>query len=283
MKETIELEARGLTFTTDIAGPEDGALVLLLHGFPQTRHAYRHELPALAEAGFRAAAPDQRGYSPGARPDGIEAYGIEDLVADALAIAEALGQPRFHLVGHDWGGQVAWYTAALHPDRVRTLTVLSRPHPAAFAGAIAKDPDQPKRSRHHRAFQKAEATDQMLADDAATLRSALRDQGVAAPDADAYLATLSNRDALDAALNWYRRAGGSGLAAGELPDIAVPTLYVWGDEDATVGRDAAEATGAHVSGPYRFVALPGIGHFITDQAPDAIAADLIAHLRESHR
>src|SRR5262249_19677572 len=121
-------------FTVEAAGAS-GPAVLLLHGFPQNRHMWRHQLRALAAAGFRAVAPDQRGYSAGARPGGAEAYATDLLIADALALMDAWEAPRFHLVGHDWGGQLAWLIAASHPDRIETLTVLSRPHPAAFARA----------------------------------------------------------------------------------------------------------------------------------------------------
>jgi len=281
--ETASIAANGLVFGSDLAGPPDGDLVLLLHGFPQTRHAWRAELPALAAAGFRACAPDQRGYSPGARPAGIDAYRTESLVADALAIADALGAERFHLVGHDWGGHLAWIAASENPGRVRTLSVLSRPHPAAFARAMADDPEQPTRSRHHRAIQRAEATDAMLADGAARLRAALTGQGVPAADAAEYLAVLGERAALDAAMNWYRAAGSSGLAAADVLPVEVPTLYVWGDADATVGRRAAAGTRAFVDAPYRFVELAGIGHFVTDQAPGAFPPLLLAHLREHGR
>ncbi len=274
------MAANGLAFTADVAGPRDGDVVLLLHGFPQTRHAWRAELRALAAAGYRACAPDQRGYSAGARPAGIDAYRIEHLVADALALADALGAERFHLVGHDWGGQLAWITAARSPRRVRTLSVVSRPHPAAFARAMSEDPEQGKRSGHHRAFQRAEATDELLADRAARLRAALSQQGVPEPDVAAYLATLGERAALDAAVNWYRAAGSSGIAAADVPPVLVPTLYVWGDADATVGRRAAEGTRKLVDAPYRFVELAGIGHFVTDQAPDVFPPLLLAQLRE---
>ncbi|HKC51685.1 MAG TPA: alpha/beta hydrolase [Myxococcota bacterium] len=278
--ETVSMAANGLVFTADAAGPRDGDVVLLLHGFPQTRHAWRAELRALAAAGYRACAPDQRGYSAGARPAGIDAYRIEHLVADALALADALGAERFHLVGHDWGGQLAWITAARSPRRVRTLSVVSRPHPAAFARAMSEDPEQGKRSGHHRAFQRAEATDELLADRAARLRAALSQQGVPEPDVAAYLATLGERAALDAAVNWYRAAGSSGIAAADVPPVLVPTLYVWGDADATVGRRAAEGTRKLVDAPYRFVELAGIGHFVTDQAPDVFPPLLLAQLRE---
>ena len=201
------------TFTADLSGPEDGDLVLLLHGFPQTRHTWRAELLTLAEADLRACAPDQRGYSPGARPAGVDAYRVELLVGDVLAMADALGAERFHLVGHDWGGHLAWVTAATHPERVRTLSVISRPHPAAFAAAMRSDPRQPSRSGHHRSFLRPEATDELLADDAARLRGMFARAGVPPRDAETYLATLGKRGALDAAVNWYRAVGGSGLQA----------------------------------------------------------------------
>ncbi len=274
---SLSIRANGLEFTADLSGPADGELVLLLHGFPQTRHTWRAELAALAGAGFRACAPDQRGYSAGARPAGIESYRVESLVADALAIADSLGASRFHLVGHDWGGQLAWLLAASHPERVRTLSVLSRPHPAAFARAMSEDTAQAGRSRHHVSFLRAEATDELLADGAKGLRGALARQGVPEAGVTEYLATLGQRAALDAAVNWYRAASKSGLAARDVPPVRVPTLYVWGDSDATVGRRAAEGTRDFVAAPYRFVELPGVGHFVTDQAPAAFPPLLLEH------
>jgi pimeloyl-ACP methyl ester carboxylesterase len=274
------LRCGNLVFAADVAGPPDGPLVLLLHGFPQTRYTWRHQLPALADAGYRALAPDQRGYSPGARPAGVDAYAIELLVGDALALADALGAERFHLVGHDWGGQLAWWIAAHHAERVRTLSVLSRPHPAAFRTALASDPGQAGRSSHHRAFQDPATAERMLEDDARRLRRALGEQGVPEADVAAYLETLSERDALDAALHWYRAAfQGDSTLARDLPGVAVPTLYLWGDADATVGRSAAEGTEEHVQGPFRFEVIPGVGHFLTDQAPERVTALLLEHLR----
>ncbi len=275
---TTMIEANGWRFTADVAGDREGELVLFLHGFPQTRHAWRAELQTVASAGFLACAPDQRGYSPGARPPSVDDYRVELLVDDVLAIADALGAHRFHLVGHDWGGQIAWVTAALHPERVASLAVLSRPHPAAFARAMKSDAAQSERSGHHRSFQRAEATDELLANDAASLRSLYERSGVPAADADAYLSTLRDHSALDAAINWYRAAGGSLIPAKAVPAVSMPTLYVWGDADSTVGQLAAEATASVVDGSYRFVALAGVGHFITDQAPSAFPPLLIEHL-----
>jgi pimeloyl-ACP methyl ester carboxylesterase len=278
--ETLEIAANDLRFTADVAGDAGAPLVLLLHGFPQTRYTWRHQLPALAGAGYRALAPDQRGYSPGARPSGVAHYGVDALLSDALAIARACGAERFDLVGHDWGGQLAWLLAARHPERVRTLSVLSRPHPAAFARALAADPQQSERSKHHRAFQDPSTATLLLENGGRRLRRMLRDHGVPDVDAQAYVAALATHAALDAALDWYRASlrGASGLSLADTPAVRVPTLFVWGDADLTVGRPAAEATRDFVQAPYRFVVVQGAGHFLTDQAAPLVSQELLAHL-----
>jgi pimeloyl-ACP methyl ester carboxylesterase len=130
---TVRIPVGEDTFDARVAGPEDGELVLLLHGFPQTSYSWRSQLEALGAAGYRAVAPDQRGYSAGARPAEVERYAIPALVGDVIAIADELGGHRFHLVGHDWGAAVAWQVAGRHQDRLRSLTVLSVPHPSASA------------------------------------------------------------------------------------------------------------------------------------------------------
>ena len=267
------------TFVADVAGEADAPLVLLLHGFPQSRFTWRDVLAPLASAGLHAVAPDQRGYTPGVRPSDVASYGAPRLVADVLDLAGALGAETFHLVGHDWGGQVAWLTAAAHPDRVETLTVLSRPHPAAFARSFELDPEQSERSRHHRAMT-PELTDRWWADDSAALRATLARAGVPAPTIDAYMATFAERDALDAAMNWYRAAAADGgLRAVDTADVVVPVLYLWGTADQTVGRRAAELTAEHVRGPYRFVEIEGASHFLTDDGSGPVVREeLLAHI-----
>jgi pimeloyl-ACP methyl ester carboxylesterase len=266
---TTELRTSEGRFTADVAGPEDGPLVLLLHGFPQTRHTWRDVVPELGAAGFYAAAVDQRGYSPGVRPSAVDAYVTTRLVADVLDLADTLGAARFHLVGHDWGGQVAWLTAAHHPGRVDGLTVLSRPHPAAFARSFRLDPEQATRSQHHRNMG-PEMTDRWNADNSALLRAVLSGAGVPRPDIEAYLTVLGDRPALDAAMNWYRAVAPDGLRAAETPAVATSVRYVWGTADQTVGRCAAELTAEHVTGPYRFVEIDGAGHFLTDDGGAAV-------------
>jgi pimeloyl-ACP methyl ester carboxylesterase len=270
----------GLVFDTWVAGPTDGPLVLLLHGFLQSRHTWRDQVPALAAAGFRVVAPDQRGYSPGARPDPTELanYAFDRLIDDVLDLADALGreQRRFHLIGHDWGGQVAWGVAARRPDRLASLAILSRPHPASFLEALqAPDGDQSHRSRHHRAFLDASTGPTLLANDCRRLRLMLADAGVPPSAIDDYVSVLRDPAAMEAALAWYRALPQLRTSVGA---ISVPTLYIWGDADQTVGRTAAEGTSRHVNGPFRFVVLPGVGHFVTDEAADTVNRLLVEHL-----
>ncbi|QQS10903.1 MAG: alpha/beta hydrolase [Rhodospirillales bacterium] len=281
MLETKRITTRaGLTFDAWDEGPADGPLVLLLHGYPQSRHTWRAQVPALAAAGYRAVAPDQRGYSPGARPDPADLanYHYDRLVGDAIDIAAACGRDtgRFHLVGHDWGGQVSWGVADRHPDRLASLTILSRPHPSAFIRALqSPDGDQKHRSRHHRAFLDPDTARLLLEDDARRLRRGLVDAGVPDDAVGMYLSVLTDPGALDAALGWYRAQRELRVQTGA---ISVPTLYVWGDADHSVGRAAAEGTAEFIKGPFRFVALPGVGHFSTDQAPERVTALLLEHL-----
>jgi pimeloyl-ACP methyl ester carboxylesterase len=281
--ETTSIKTRsGLTFTADVAGPAGAPLVLLLHGFPESRHSWRAALPALASAGYRAVAPDQRGYSPEARPDpaDLSNYAFERLIADAIEIVSAAGYDgkRFHLVGHDWGGQVSWGVADAHPGRLASLTILSRPHPKSFRRALLKeDGDQKHRSRHHRAFLEPETGQLLLKDNARRLRDGLFGQGVPAAALEEHLSVLGNPEALEAALAWYR--SNKGLAA-DIGTIKVPTLYIWGDADATVGPDAARGTAEFVGAAYAMEVLPGVGHFVMDQASARATELLLAHLKK---
>jgi pimeloyl-ACP methyl ester carboxylesterase len=270
----------GLTFDTLTAGEPTAPLVLLLHGFAESMHCWCAQVATVAAAGYRAIAPSQRGYSPEARPPTNDTanYHIDRLMDDAMAIVAACGygDARFHLGGHDWGGSIAWSLADRYPQRLASLTVLSRPHPSAFNRALQlPDGDQAHRSRHHRAFLEPDAADAVLADNSRWLRERLAAAGVPAAAIEQHLGVLGNKDAMEAALAWYRARG---AIRGPLGMIEVPTLYIWGDADDTVGRIAAEGTKDFVSAPYRFEVLPGVGHFASDQAPDRVNELLLSHL-----
>ena len=272
--------APGLTFDALTAGERGAPLVLLLHGFAESMRCWRAQVAALAAAGYRAVAPSQRGYSPGARPDvrNTANYHIDRLMDDAMAMvaASGYGACRFHLAGHDWGGSIAWALADRFPERVASLTVLSRPHPNAFNRSLQMpDGEQAQRSRHHRWFLEPDAADIVLADNVKWLRERLAANGVPADAIAEHLAVLGNKDAMEAALAWYRARG---AIRGPLGVIRVPTLSIWGDADDTVGRVAAEGTVDFVSAPYRFEALAGVGHFAADQAPGRVSELMLEHV-----
>jgi pimeloyl-ACP methyl ester carboxylesterase len=269
-----------LTFDALVAGEHGAPLVLLLHGFAESMNCWRAQVGALGDMGYRAIAPSQRGYSPGARPDPRDAshYHIDRLMDDAMAIVAACGhsETRLHLVGHDWGGSIAWALADRYPERIASLAILSRPHPNAFNRALLMlDGEQAHRSRHHTAFLEPDAPAVVLADDARWLRERWTANGVPHAAAEQHLSVLGNRQAMEAALAWYRARG---AIRSPLGPTRVPTLYLWGDADDTVGRVAAEGTVDFVAAPYRFEVLPGVGHFAADQAPERVTELLLAHL-----
>jgi pimeloyl-ACP methyl ester carboxylesterase len=224
-------------------------------------------------------APDQRGYSPGARPDpgDLSNYAFDKLVQDAIDLADASGAKgrRFHLVGHDWGGQVSWGVADAHPGRLASLTILSRPHPLSFRRALKEDPDQKHRSRHHGKFLEADTADKLLADNARAMRDGLF--GQSRESAAKHLSILGERPAMEAALAWYRSNKG---LSGDFGPTKVPTLYIWGDADATVGPHAARGTADFVSAAYVLEVLPGVGHFVMDQAASRSTELMLAHFRK---
>lgn len=274
--EQLELTSKGMTFEAIAEGPEDGKLVLLLHGFPQSSREWRPVMTSLAEAGYRAVAFDQRGYSPRARPTGVGSYAISELVDDVLAVAGALSAECFDLVGHDWGAAVAWQTACRHPQRIRTLTAVSVPHPLAFRDAIHNDDDQRRRSDYMLLFmEKGKAEQALTADDWKTFRSLL-ESALPPDEVQHYVDRMAQDGALTAALNYYRAAGRADLDG--LGATTRPTLHVWGAKNPAFGRYAAEHTADYVDAPYRFAELDHAGHWIPDEQPFQLASLMLEHL-----
>ena len=276
--EHLEIGVGQLMFDALAEGPAGGELVLLLHGFPQSSHEWRSQLDALGAAGYRAVAPDQRGYSPRARPAGVEHYRAEPLVADVVGMADQLGADRFHLVGHDWGAAVAWHVAGRHQPRLRSLTAVSVPHPAAFAAALGGD-DQRQRSSYVDLFrQEGKAEELLLEDEGTRLRDMLAGSGLSG-DVDTYVRRMREPGAMTAALNWYRAADVAAIEG--LGPITMPTMFVWSTADIAIGREGAEATAEHVEGRYRFEVLEGVSHWIPEEAADELNRLLLDHLSSS--
>jgi pimeloyl-ACP methyl ester carboxylesterase len=266
----------------------EGDPVVLLHGFPESSWSWRHQLPALAEAGYHAVAPDLRGYGATDRPEEVADYAVPELVGDLEALIGALGHERVHVVGHDWGGSVAWATASRRPELVRSLAVLNSVHPVASAEG-RQDDEQRRRSWYMLLFQfTGIAEDWLSREDFANLRGFYRTAapGTITPaDEEAFVAAFRRPGALTAALNYYRAniPPESWLRPPpDLPPVTVPTLIVWGMDDAYLGPTLLERSMAKVAGPMRVERLPGVGHWVQQEAPEAVNRHLLAHLAE-HR
>jgi len=266
----------GLTFDVRDAGPADGEPVVLLHGFPQDSQAWAGVAPGLNRAGLRTLAPDQRGCSPMSRPRGRGRYGLRETTADVLAMLDAAGLESAHVVGHDWGGMVAWALGAWHPDRVRTLTVLSVPHPTAMLKAMVTS-DQALRSYYMFVFQLPFLPERLLLSrGGAPLRRMLRGGGLSREAAAHYVARMREPGALSAMLGWYRAMPlefrhGVGV-------VRVPTLHVWSTGDTFLGRAGIEDTARFVDAPYRLEILEGVSHWIPELAADRVAELVTAHV-----
>ncbi|MEU1430348.1 alpha/beta hydrolase [Nocardia sp. NPDC005746] len=279
---TVERISLGeFTFDVDVAGPADGPAVLLLHGFPHSRESWNEVAPILHEAGLRTIAPDQRGYSDGARPAGVADYALPNLVADALGILDALGVESAHVVGHDWGAAVAWYLGARHPDRVRSLVALAIPHLDAYQHAYRVDEEQQHSSQYVEFLMSADSGAQFLADDAAQLWAwfAQAGEGVLTPEqVSRYVTKHSDPAVLEAALNWYRANNLLGEPFGFGP-VTVPTTFVWSVTDTAVSKLAVTETAQHVTGPYRLVTLEKTSHWQPQQAPETVAGEILNLVR----
>ena len=268
-----QFTSEGLVFDVVDSGPLEGPVVIALHGFPQTSAAWAQVTPVLTDAGYRVLAPDQRGYSPRARPQAVSSYTLDHLCADVLALADAAGAERFSLLGHDWGAIVSWTLAGSRPDRVKTLTAVSVPHPAAFVRSFAGA--QLLRSWYMGAFQLPGLPELVLrARGARALRTFLTSSG--ARDAEPAVRLFADPRAATAALNWYRALRlPSSVKAGL---TRVPTLYVWSDGDTALGRRGAEGTERFVRAPYRFVVLEGVSHWVPQERPTELGELVVDHL-----
>ncbi|MFT4045018.1 MAG: alpha/beta hydrolase [Gordonia sp. (in: high G+C Gram-positive bacteria)] len=261
-----EITVGDLTFDVSLGGPDRAPWVLLLHGFPVNSDCYRDVVGRLHESGLRTVTFDQRGYSARARPSAVDDYAIDKLVGDALGVLDALGIAYAILVGHDWGGIVAWHLAGKHPDRFTALIAVSTGHPAAMRDALASG-DQRQRSSYIKDFLVEGAEENLLAHDGELLRNA----GVGADE----LIPLQQPGALTAALNWYR-ANFTGDVAAKLacPPVEIPTTLIWSDADFALGREQAAGTARYVYGEYRLCELAGIDHWIPQRAPKELASEI---------
>ncbi len=262
-----------------------GPLVLLLHGFPEHWLAWRHQIPALAAAGFRAVAPDLRGYNLSAKPAGVSSYRMEHLAGDVARLVRHLGYERTHLVGHDWGGAIAWCVPALHPGLVDRLAILNAPHPILFRKKLATLA-QARRSSYVFFFQIPYFPERsLLGHRAGFLKRMLRRDpttpGAFSPaEIEAYREAFLQPGAAKAAINYYRAAFRSGT---RIPGLrrsldAVPTLVLWGEGDRYLGPELLDGLETLVP-DLRLVRIPGASHWLPADAADQVNGELIAHFK----
>ncbi|MEO8181414.1 MAG: alpha/beta hydrolase [Deltaproteobacteria bacterium] len=271
-----EITANGWHFRCRVTAHSGGEPVILLHGFPETSHAWTEVMLELERAGYTCLAPDQRGYSPGARPLDVEDYALPRLAEDVVALADALGFERVHLVGHDWGSAVGCTVLREYAARVVSWCALSVPHVASYAAGL-EHPEQREKSKYiGHLLVPGLAEQSLLKDELAVLRAEWAQH---CPDkADEYANLFSQSGALTAALNWYRANFDDGARPRDfLPfDVHTPTLTLWGNRDHAVGRPAHRLERSLMKGPYRFVEWDA-GHRLAHERRSDVIRELLAH------
>ena len=265
-----------LVFDVRDEGPIDGTPVVLLHGFPQRASSWDAVVPHLHERGARTFAPDQRGYSPRARPRRRRDYKVPTLVSDVHALVTAIGEP-VHLVGHDWGAAGAWGVAARHPDSLLTLTAVSVPHPGAYARSLARGV-QLLKSYYIALFQLPFLPEWMMSRRGGLGERLLRGSGMTKEMIEEYHREMVDDGALRGALAWYRALPLTSL--GNVPgSVSVPTTMVWSDGDDFIDRRSVDLTERFVTADYRLELMPGNSHWIPNESP-AELAEIIARRAE---
>jgi pimeloyl-ACP methyl ester carboxylesterase len=272
----------GMRFQVLDEGPGDAEVVILLHGFPQSARSWANVARLLVAAGYRVVAPDQRGYTPGARPRSRRAYRLKELVADVVAAIDAAGAARVHLVGHDWGGGVAWLVAAERPDLLHSLTVVSAPHPRAVMKAMLTS-WQLVKSWHLFFFALPWLPAAAIRFRGGRLAVAwFKRSGLGADLARTYIDRLNNDPgALAGSLRWYQALPLDFVPGSRTGAITVPTTFVWSTADVAIGRRAAELTSNWVTGPFEFRVLEGVSHWIPEEVPEELATYILERLQQS--
>ena len=264
-----------LTFTCRVSGIEnDGEAVILLHGFPETSRMYYDLIPVLVSEGFKVVAPDQRGYSPGARPSKISDYSIDKLSQDILDIADAFQFEKFHLIGHDWGSAVGWDAVAIHSDRIISWTALSVPHLDAFFEAMNNNPEQQRKSQYINFFKKAIFPELYFKIFGYKyLKDIWRKSSQL--EIEKYLAVFKQRGALKASLNWYRANMKNDDKS--IGDIAAPTLIIYGLKDMAIVEESVDESVKYLKGYYKIEKLE-TGHWLIQESFEAVSRSIINHL-----
>jgi pimeloyl-ACP methyl ester carboxylesterase len=280
--EHARIATNGITLHVARAGPEDGPAVVLLHGFPEPWSCWRHQVGPLAEAGYRVIVPDQRGYNTSDKPPRVADYALDLLAADVIGLIDAAGRAKAAVVGHDWGGVVAWWVALRHPDRVERLAILNAPHPVAFRRLLFRLPAQLLRSWYVFFFQLPRLPEANFRRAnwhalARALRTTSRPGTFTDEDLDQYRRAWSEPGAIRSMIHWYRASLRHGPPTPADPKIHVPTLLLWGTGDAFIRRDAAEASLA-LCDDGRLEWFEGATHWLHHEEPGRVSRLLLDFL-----
>lgn len=281
--ESRYIPVNGLQLHTVIAGPSDGPLVVLLHGFPENWYAWHAQIKPLVQAGYRVVVPDQRGYNLSDKPAGVHNYSLAALAADIRELIRTFGRERAIIVGHDWGGGVAWQLAIEYPELVEKLIALNSPHPAAFRRELRENPAQQQKSWYVFLFQLPWLPEALLGHSPLGTanfffrRNAVNQNAFSSYDLHAMATMLAQPGALTAMLNWYRAAF---RRAEQQPGttVAAPTLIIWGEDDVALGKSLTYGLEAWVPN-LKIHYLPNCGHWVQTEAPDEVNAQLLEFIQ----
>lgn len=276
------VKTNGITLHVVTAGPDDGEPVVLLHGFPEFWHGWQHQIPFLAERGYRVIVPDQRGYNLSDKPHGISAYHIDELAKDILGLIASFGYDRVYLAGHDWGAAVAWWLAAYHPERLRKLAILNVPFPTILGDEIRRgNKEQLRKSWYIYAFQIPVLAEQQFhkmneGHGRNVLLASSKKDTFSAEDLAIYEQAWARPGVVTGMLNWYRAAVRH-LAFAQTPEpgsIQVPTLMLWGEQDIALGIELVQPS-LDLCANGRVIFFPNATHWLQHDEAEAVNKHLV--------
>ena len=278
------VRTNGITLHAVQAGPQAGELVILLHGFPEFWYGWRHQIPYLAEAGYRVWAPDQRGYNLSDRPRAVDAYSLDLLAADVVGLIGASGRTQVSLVGHDWGAEVAWWVALKYPDLLQKLVILNGPHPVVVPRYIRSHPKQMLKSWYAAFFQLPWLPERIMREDdfevpAEMLKATSREGSFSEEDLVHYRRAWGRPDAVTGMLNWYRALVRTQTEPLPSLQVTVPTLIIWGFHDVALEWEMARLS-LDLCDQGRLETLQEATHWVQHDEPHRVN-DLIHSFLES--
>ena len=279
--ESVAVDTNGISLHTRQAGPEDGPLVVLLHGFPEFWYGWHRQIKPLADAGYRVIVPDQRGYNRSDKPDGVDSYHIKTLAADVVGLLDVADRKTAAVAGHDWGAAVAWWLALSYPERIESLTAVNVPHPTVMETTLRNSLSQLRKSWYMFAFQLPALPEAIsTANNCRVLRRGLTNSSrpgtFSATDLERYRAAWQQPDALTAMINWYR-AMGRYRPQPPRQQVSVPTLVMWGRQDEFLASTMAEESLDYCDDA-ELVTFPSATHWVLHEEPEETADELLAHL-----